>query len=154
MLENFSAKDSFDLILLDLMLPGISGFDGYLLIRAKFPHSPVLIFSGLSDAKIVAEAIRMGAAGFVPKSASKTLLAEAVKEVYSGKTHIPKEIGREVRALLAEKKDSKDIALRVAELTPSQIRVLQLLKQGLLNKQIAHSLASERRPSRRMSARS
>jgi DNA-binding NarL/FixJ family response regulator len=140
-LEDFSGKDAFGLILLDLMLPGVSGFDGLLLVRSKFPQSPVLIFSALSDAKIVAEAIRMGAIGFVPKSASKTVLAEAVREVHAGKTYIPAEMVREVRALLSEgKQDKKNIALRLADLTPSQIRVLQLLKQGLLNKQIAHEL--------------
>lgn len=139
-LEDFSGNETFDLILLDLMLPGITGFDGFLLIRSKFPQSPVLIFSGLTDVKIAAEAIRMGAAGFVPKSASKAVLAEAAQEVYSGNTYIPKDMQREVRALLAEEKLAKDISLRVAELTPSQIRVLQLLRQGLLNKQIAHEL--------------
>ncbi len=139
-LEKFSGNEDFDLILLDLMLPGISGFDGFLLVRSKFPQSPILIFSGLDDAKIAAEAIRMGAAGFVPKSVGKAVLAEAIREVYSGNTYIPKEMQREIHALLSEEKQSMDIALRVAELTPSQIRVLQLLKQGLLNKQIAHEL--------------
>jgi DNA-binding NarL/FixJ family response regulator len=47
---------------------------------------------------------------------------------------------REVRALLAERRQTKDIAIRVSELTPAQIRVLQLIRQGLLNKQIAHEL--------------
>ena len=139
-LEKFSGNENFDLILLDLMLPGTSGFDGFFLVRSKFSKSPILIFSALSDAKIAAEAIRMGAAGFVPKSASKMALSEAVQEVYSGNTYIPKEMQREIRTLLSEETQSKDIALRVAELTPSQLRVLHFLKQGLLNKQIAHEL--------------
>ena len=130
----------FDLILLDLMVPGVSGFDGLLLIRSRFPQSPVLIFSALSDPKIAAVAIRMGAAGFVPKSATKKILSEAIKDIHAGNIYLPKEMLREVRALLAEKNQGKDIADRVAQLTPAQIRVLQLLKQGLLNKQIAHEL--------------
>ena len=132
--------ESFDLILLDLMLPGISGFDGFLLIRSRFPQSPILIFSALNDPKIAAEAIRLGAAGFVPKSASKKVMSEAIREIHAGNIYIPKDMGREVRALLAEKGQTKDIASRVAELTPAQIRVLQLIRQGLLNKQIAHEL--------------
>ena len=132
--------ESFDLILLDLMLPGVSGFDGLLLVRSRFPQSPILIFSALNDPKIAAEAIRMGAAGFVPKSSSKKVLSEAIREIHAGNLYIPKDMHRQVRALLAERRQTKDIAIRVSELTPAQIRVLQLIRQGLLNKQIAHEL--------------
>jgi len=132
--------ESFDLILLDLMLPGVSGFDGLLLVRSRFPQSPILIFSALNDPKIAAEAIRMGAAGFVPKSASKKVMSEAIREIHTGNLYIPKDMDREVRALLVERRRTKDIAIRVSELTPAQIRVLQLIRQGLLNKQIAHEL--------------
>jgi len=132
--------ESFDLILLDLMLPGVSGFDGLLLVRSRFPQSPILIFSALNDPKIAAEAIRMGAAGFVPKSASKKVMSEAIREIHTGNLYIPKDMDREVRALLVERRQTKDIAIRVSELTPAQIRVLQLIRQGLLNKQIAHEL--------------
>jgi DNA-binding NarL/FixJ family response regulator len=132
--------ESFDLILLDLMLPGVSGFDGLLLVRSRFPQSPILIFSALNDPKIAAEAIRMGAAGFVPKSSSKKVLSEAIRQIHAGNLYIPKDMDRQVRALLAERRQTKDIAIRVSELTPAQIRVLQLIRQGLLNKQIAHEL--------------
>jgi DNA-binding NarL/FixJ family response regulator len=140
LLECAPDKESFDLILLDLMLPGVSGFDGFLLARSRFPQTPVLIFSGLNDAKIAAEALRIGAAGFVPKSSNKAVLSEAIKEIYAGNVYIPKDMAREVRTLLSTAKEPGDIATRVAALTPSQIRVLQLLRQGLLNKQIAHEL--------------
>jgi DNA-binding NarL/FixJ family response regulator len=133
-------SESFDLILLDLMLPGVSGFDGLLLVRSRFPQSPILVFSALNDPKIAAEAIRMGAAGFVPKSSSKKVLSEAIREIHAGNVYIPKDMDREVRAQLAERRQTKDIAIRVSELTPAQIRVLQLIRQGLLNKQIAHEL--------------
>jgi len=132
--------ESFDLILLDLMLPGVSGFDGLLLVRSRFPQSPILIFSALNDPKIAAEAIRMGAAGFVPKSATKKVMSEAIREIHAGNLYIPRDMDREVRALLVERRQTKDIATRVSELTPAQIRVLQLIRQGLLNKQIAHEL--------------
>jgi DNA-binding NarL/FixJ family response regulator len=132
--------ESFDLILLDLMLPGVSGFDGFLLVRSRFPQSPILIFSALNDPKIAAEGIRMGAAGFVPKSSTKKVLSEAIREIHAGNLYIPKDMDRAVRALLAGRRQTKDIAIRVSELTPAQIRVLQLIRQGLLNKQIAHEL--------------
>jgi DNA-binding NarL/FixJ family response regulator len=132
--------ESFDLILLDLMLPGVSGFDGLLLVRSRFPQSPILVFSALNDPKIAAEAIRMGAAGFVPKSSTKKVMSEAIREIHAGNLYIPKDMDREVRALLVERRQTKDIAIRVSELTPAQIRVLQLIRKGLLNKQIAHEL--------------
>ncbi len=138
--EGLETAVCFDLILLDLMLPGVSGFDGFLLIRSRFPQSPILIFSALNDPKIAAEAIRIGASGFVPKSSTKAVLSEALKEVHAGNIHIPKEMAREVRALLSDSTQSSDIASRVGDLTPSQIRVLHLLRQGRLNKQIAHDL--------------
>ncbi|MDX2265785.1 MAG: response regulator transcription factor [Hyphomicrobiales bacterium] len=129
-----------DAILLDLMLPGVSGFDGLMLMRSRFPHAPILIFSGLGEPKIAAQAIRLGAAGFVPKSADKAALSGALADVLDGRIHLPDDLGGQVRALLAEAKGESDVVSRVAELTPSQIRVLQLLRQGLLNKQIAHAL--------------
>jgi DNA-binding NarL/FixJ family response regulator len=138
--KTVAESESFDLILLDLMLPGVSGFDGLLLVRSRFPQSPILVFSALNDPKIAAEAIRMGAAGFVPKSSSKKVLSEAIREIHAGNVYIPKDMDREVRAQLAERRQTKDIAIRVSELTPAQIRVLQLIRQGLLNKQIAHEL--------------
>jgi DNA-binding NarL/FixJ family response regulator len=76
----------------------------------------------------------------VPKSASKKVLSEAIREIHAGSIYIPKDMDREIRALLVEKRQTKDIASRVSELTPAQIRVLQLIRQGLLNKQIAHEL--------------
>jgi len=140
LLDTVPENESFDLILLDLMLPGVSGFDGFLLIRSRFPQSPILIFSSLDDPRIAAEAIRIGAAGFVPKSASKAVLAEAAIEIHAGNVYIPKEMRRKVSALLSEVTRPVDISSRVADLTPSQIRVLQLIRQGLLNKQIASEL--------------
>ncbi|MGO9483618.1 MAG: response regulator [Rhodomicrobium sp.] len=132
-------RGGIDIMLLDLMLPGISGFDGLILVRARFPRLPVVVVSGLEDARIAAEAIRLGAAGFVPKSANKTVMAEALGEVLAGSVYVPRDLAHAIRAMQAKAGD-QDIAARVSGLTPSQIRVLQFIRQGLLNKQIAHEL--------------
>lgn len=81
-----------DIVLLDLSLPGTSGFDGLLLLRAAFPGVPVMVVSGLDDPKVVQEAMRLGAAGFVPKSANKKMLLEALAEVLSGARYLPPEM--------------------------------------------------------------
>lgn len=132
-------EGGFDILLLDLMLPGISGFDGLILLRARFPRMPVIVVSGLDDARIANEAIALGASGFVPKSADKTVLGEALHAVLSGSVYLPPHLAHAIAALRANAK-SREVAARIAELTPSQIRVLQLIRQGLLNKQIAHEL--------------
>lgn len=137
--KTIERQGAADLLLLDLMLPGISGFDGLILIRTRFPRLPVIVVSGLEDARIAAEAIRLGAAGFVPKSVDKATLAEALTEVLSGAVFVPRSLAHAIRGMKAAGA-GQDIAARIAELTPSQIRVLQFIRQGLLNKQIAHEL--------------
>lgn len=133
------SEPGIEIVLLDLSLPGTSGFDGLILLRSCFPRIPIMIVTSLDDPRIVHEAIRLGAAGFVPKSVDKTTLAAGLSEVLSGSVFVPPELAQSLseRSALAV---SSGIADRVAELTPAQMRVLQLLRHGHLNKQIAHEL--------------
>ena len=124
----------FDLVLLDLTLPGTCGFEGLLELRGRFPHLPIMIVSSLEDRAVVQQALSFGAAGFVTKSAKKTEIAAALKAVLSGTIYLP-------RDLTGMQLSQADMAARLATLTPRQLRVLQMLRQGLLNKQIAHELA-------------
>jgi DNA-binding NarL/FixJ family response regulator len=128
---------SVDVILLDLSMPGISGFDGLLTIRSRYPKVPVVVVSGLDDPRIVQEAIGYGAAGFIPKAVNKSILAEALSEVMRGSVYVPEslKLARPVRT-----REKADLASRIAELTPQQLRVLQMIRQGKLNKQIAYEL--------------
>src|SRR4051794_39545866 len=64
-LESFGLVD---LVLLDLLIPGVNGFSGLLKLRSSFPETPVIIISALEDRRLVDEAIALGAAGFIPKS--------------------------------------------------------------------------------------
>ena len=137
--EALREKTGIDIVLLDLSLPGTAGFEGLMLLRSSFPRIPIMIVSGLDDPRIVHEAIRLGAAGFVPKSVDRTTLANGLSEVLSGSVFVPAELAQALTAPpgLSE---TDAIADRVAELTPAQMRVLQLLRHGHLNKQIAHEL--------------
>ena len=132
-------KTGIEIVLLDLSLPGTSGFDGLVLLRSSFPRIPIMIVSGLDDPRIVQEAIRLGAAGFVPKSVDKSTLAKALSEVLNGSVFVPGDLAQTLSAPCASSVTS-DIAARLAELTPAQVRVLQLIRHGRLNKQIAHEL--------------
>lgn len=132
-------KKEIEIVLLDLSMPGTSGFEGLILLRARFPNIPIMVVSGLEDRRIVHEAIRLGASGFVPKSMNKQSLVEAVSKVLSGSLYLPLEFTQN-SSIVRAKATEHDIADRIAELTPAQIRVMQLLCRGLLNKQIACEL--------------
>jgi DNA-binding NarL/FixJ family response regulator len=129
-----------DMILFDLMLPDVSGLDGLIAIRRHFPGAPVLVFTALDDAKIAAKAMALGAAGYVPKTAPKSVLLEAITEVLKGASYVPAELASLMRAVQWESPASLNIAARVCSLTRCEIRVLQLVRQGLFNKQIAYEL--------------
>lgn len=123
-----------DLILLDLSMAGVRGFDGLLNLRTHRPSIPILVVSGLDDPRIVADAREYGAAGFVPKASEKASLVKAIEDVLAGGLAFPT-----VRAAGANAAKGS-LAERVARLTPQQMRVLKMIRQGKLNKQIAHEL--------------
>jgi len=137
--EALRSGPGVEIVLLDLSLPGTAGFDGLMLLRSSFPRIPIMIVSGLDDPRIVKEAIRLGAAGFVPKSVDKATLAIGLSEVLSGSVFIPDDLAQTLTTPCGFA-ETNSVADRVAELTPAQMRVLQRLRHGQLNKQIAHEL--------------
>jgi DNA-binding NarL/FixJ family response regulator len=131
------SDQAFDLVLLDLTMPGTRGFDGLIELRAARPKQPILVVSAHEDPRIIHEAMTCGAAGYISKSVKKRDLSEAIQDVMAGLVVLPK--GYEPPATDAGTKES-DLAARVASLTRQQLRVLQMVRQGMLNKQIAHEL--------------
>lgn len=131
-------RRSYDLALLDLSMPGTTGFDGLLRLRNQFPRLPILVVSALDDPRVVREALSYGISGFVSKSAKKAEIVRAVATVLSGGVHVPE--GHQRNAPAATGHGTSDLVGRLSSLTPQQMRVLQMLRQGMLNKQIAHEL--------------
>lgn len=131
-------RRTYDLALLDLSLPGTTGFDGLLLLRTQFPRLPILVVSGLDDPRVIHEALGYGICGFVAKSAKKTELVRAVTTALGGGVHVPDWYERSAPA--ASAMANPELLARLSSLTPQQMRVLQMLRQGMLNKQIAHEL--------------
>lgn len=125
-----------DLVLLDLAMPGVQGFSGLLLIRAQYPAIPVVIVSASEDPETIRRAMDFGAAGFVPKSQPVDRIRQAVETVLAGGIWTPPGLDLGVVA----DKEQRDLASRLAALTPQQVRVLMMLGEGLLNKQIAFKL--------------
>lgn len=137
-LELLGDARPFDLALLDLNMPDVHGFEGLLQLRTRYPRLPVVVVSGYEEAKIISEALSYGAAGFIPKSARKSDLAAAIRTVMDGAVYVPDTY--EIQKPDADQSDRADMVQRLAKLTPQQLRVLQMLRQGLLNKQIAYEL--------------
>ena len=134
-----AAHRGIELTLLDLSMRGVSGFDGLVTIRARFPRVPILVVSGHEDPRIMREALHHGAAGYVPKAVDKATLTRAIRDVLAGALAIPEglaEAGPPARGGARK----APLAERIARLTPQQMRVLLMIRQGKLNKQIAHAL--------------
>lgn len=142
-----SAKDAlegntrFDVMLLDLSMPGTRGFDGLLELRSLYPKMPIVVVSALEDPRIIREVMSYGAAGFIAKSVPRDELAAALRSVMEGSVTLPK--GYVPPEAAAEQSGKTDLAQRLRMLTPKQFNVLKMLRQGLLNKQIAHELQIE-----------
>jgi len=128
--------DDFDLILLDLKMPGVLGFSGLIFLRAQFPTIPVVVVSASEEAIVVRRIMELGASGFIPKSASMEDMQQAVKTILLGEVWVPSNIDLDQ----GKPDENSDLALRMTTLTPRQMRVLMMLRDGLLNKQIAFKL--------------
>ncbi len=125
-----------DLILLDLSMPGVQGLSGLLFLRAQFPQIPVVVVSAREDPTTIRRCIEFGASGFVPKSKPIEQIRNAIRLVLNGEIWTPPDIDLNS----ASEADEGDLIQRVANLTPQQVRVLMMLGEGLLNKQIAFNL--------------
>lgn len=130
------AEGSPDLLLLDLHMPGMRGFTGLVYLRSEFPDVPVAMISASTDARIMRQAIDYGASGFIPKSAPMDDIRTAVREIIAGNAWLPGEA--------TDMPDTSDedarLSAKLAALTPQQLRVLGMLSDGKLNKQIAYDL--------------
>jgi DNA-binding NarL/FixJ family response regulator len=126
-----------DLILLDLNMPGSSGLSGLISLRAAQPSVPVVVISATDDGVTVRRAIDLGASGYVSKSAGMEEIREAISTVLAGGISTPRslELTKETDPEVA------DLIPRIQSLTPQQKRVLGMLGEGLLNKQIAYELS-------------
>lgn len=135
------SRAPFDVVLLDLALPGTRGFEGLLELRKLHPSLPIVVVSALEDPRIVQDVMRYGAAGFISKSADRSEIASALKDVMEGSLTLPK--GYKPPEAPANSEARGDLVHRLKMLTPKQLSVLRMLRQGLLNKQIAHELQIE-----------
>jgi DNA-binding NarL/FixJ family response regulator len=119
-----------DITLMDLRLPGANGTDILIAIRGEFPNARIIMLSTSDSDGEIQRALRAGASGYVLKSMPQDELLAVIRSVHAGKRQVP----AEVAAVLAEHLGEED-------LTPRELQVLQLIRDGSKNKQIADQLS-------------
>ncbi len=127
-----------DIILLDLNLPDVNGLDGLMRLRARLPRLPVVVVSSMSDNRMIAATLQAGASGFVPKHSQRAVFQQAFAAIGAGAIYTPDSyIAPDTRS----RDHDDDAVLRLSSLTPQQARILRLICDGKLNKQIAYDLS-------------
>ena len=136
--EAVEEHDEIELVFLDLNMPGNEGLTGLTELRTQFPSVLVVIVSAEEDPTLIRRAIDLGASGYIPKSTPLPQIADAVNKVLDGEQWLPGNINDAISQL--ENKQDKAFADKLAQLTPHQFKVLKMMADGLLNKQIAYEL--------------
>jgi DNA-binding NarL/FixJ family response regulator len=139
--ETFSLLESnpdIELVFLDLKMPGNKGLMGLTSIRIAFPDVLVVIVSAEEDPLLIRKSIEFGSSGYIPKSTPLPIIASAVQQILEGETWLPADLAQQVTQIVDGAE--QQFARRLEQLTPHQFRVLKMLADGLLNKQIAYEL--------------
>jgi DNA-binding NarL/FixJ family response regulator len=135
--EELAKNPEADLVLLDLAMPGVSGYYGLMKLRAEYPCLPVIVVSGNEDHSVIRRCIDIGASGFIPKTTDFDTMRAAIRIVLEGQIWVPADVD------LSSQPDSEHAAgvRRLMSLTSREAQVLKLISDGLLNKQIAYELS-------------
>ncbi|MBS0122583.1 response regulator [Thetidibacter halocola] len=138
-LEIVAQDDRVGLIVLDLNLPDVNGLDGLVRLRNAAPAAPILIASSMADNRMISHALKAGANGFVPKHSQRSVFRRAFEAVQAGQSFVPDNY---IEPSGGGGDDAPGDALaRLASLTNQQARILHLICEGKLNKQIAYDLS-------------
>ena len=117
-------------------MPGVRGFSGLLYLRAQFPGVPVVVVSANEEPDVIRRCMEFGACGFLPKTLGVEIMRTAIHKVLDGGVWTPPDIDLSIDRRQGNTRSGG----RLATLTPQQVRVLMMLSEGLLNKQIAFEL--------------
>jgi DNA-binding NarL/FixJ family response regulator len=156
-LDHIERDPDFNLVLLDLRMPGMKGLSGLEKIRQSYPDIPVALMSGLAESDDVKEAINLGAAGYFPKTLSGQAMMKAIELVLAGERFVPLDhhsntimasYQNDHRPLLQSVKSYQGLheegddftGPSKTKLTPREQEVLKHLAKGETNKDIARAL--------------
>lgn len=127
-------EPDIDLLLLDLKMPGANGMSGLQQLRSHYPELPIVVISASEDPAVVRQVKSNGALGFIPKSSNIHELIHSLNTVLGGDLCFPDSID------FNQESAAELLRGKLASLTPQQHKVLNMLSDGLLNKQIAYKL--------------
>ena len=137
-LEVIQQDPSIGLIVLDLNLPDVNGLDGLVRLRNATPRAAILVASSMADNTMIAHALKAGANGFVPKHSQRSVFRRAFEAVTAGRPFVPDGY---IDPTGGQGSDNDGALARLASLTNQQARILHLICEGKLNKQIAYDLS-------------
>lgn len=129
-----------DVVVLDLNLPDVHGLDGLIRLRAQAQGVPVVVVSSLDDNRVIGAALKAGAAGFVPKHSHREVFRAAFDALRDGQGYVPEGFVAQADPN-APASQREDAIQRLGLLTRQQAKILQLICEGMLNKQIAYELS-------------
>ncbi len=130
-----ASQGDADLLLLDLHMPGANGFVGLAHVVKHYPQLPIVMISANEEMSVIANAKKYGALGFISKSATIPQISNAIESVLMGELYFPAGLNSYQESL---ENELPTLIQKIAELTPKQLEVFNLLASGLLNKQIAY----------------
>jgi NarL family two-component system response regulator LiaR len=124
-----------DVVMMDLVMPGMNGIEATRAIHAYYPHLPVLILSSFGDEDMIESALQAGAIGYLLKNASIHDMVRAIRAAYADQSTLSPEVTQTLVRARARTPD------QVIELKDRELEVLELLVKGLTNPQIAEHLS-------------
>ena len=128
-----------DLVIMDIMMPKLSGIDATKEIKTEFPGTAVLLLSGYDNEPNVLAALRAGAAGFLSKGAHSSEIVHAVKSIRMGEPVLDQSIAYKILTRMVSAGDSETKAT-LEELHDRELEVLKLAAKGMTNRSIADEL--------------
>lgn len=133
-IETLESDQSFDLILIDLGLPGMNGTSIIQRLQERGIWLPLVVISGEQDVQVIKSVLEAGALGFIPKSHNSQQMVAALEQILDGEIYLPADIKQQIRRLETRRNSTSELV------TKRQLDVLQLMAKGYSNKQIATSL--------------